>query len=67
MEFFLQHQKHHVVENHAMEIHVRRGLTVLPSILNSEPQITMIKKDLKKCKKFRILMLKLHDLAYTYL
>ena len=27
-KFFLQHQKHHVMENHAMEIHVRRGPTV---------------------------------------
>ena len=28
-KFFLQHQKHHVMENHAMEIHVRRGPTAL--------------------------------------
>ena len=28
-KFFLQHQKHHVMENHAMEIHVRQGTTVL--------------------------------------
>ena len=35
--------------------------------LKYSPYFTMIKKDLKKCKKCRILMLKLHDLAYTYL
>ena len=32
-KFVLQHQKHHVMENHAMEIHVRRGPTVIRNIV----------------------------------
>ena len=37
-KFFWNHQKHHVMENHAMEIHVRRGLAVFQCVKN-EPQI----------------------------
>ena len=29
MEIFWNHQKNHAIENHVMEIHVRRGLAVL--------------------------------------
>ena len=29
MEIFFDHQKNHAIENHVMEIHVRRGLAVL--------------------------------------
>ena len=29
--FFWNHQKNHAIENHVMEIHVRRGLAVVPT------------------------------------
>ena len=33
-KFFWNHQKNHAIENHVMEIHVRRGLAVLPRYLS---------------------------------
>ena len=30
-KYFWNHQKNHAIENHVMEIHVRRGLAVVPT------------------------------------
>ena len=50
-KFFWNHQKNHAIENHVMEIHVRRGLAVAPNTICYHAEIFRQKsgKILNKC------------------